>query len=135
MRLTKIEQSVINFKNLSIINSDVQDNKEIMSEGPVTKDQLSISLIQLVDELAPLDPGTMFQDIAVEIYELKKKIMEIDSEFKFRYCYNNHIFRILNLLDLIDTSKPLCCEHRIRQEKICQMMHKETKYIRQFNPE
>ncbi len=65
-----------------------------------------------------------------KLYQLKKRVKELDPSWEFNDPYNHYMFRILILLDALEVDETFSLE---KHGKICQMMHREVRDIRRIN--
>lgn len=100
-------------------------------ERIIRRNQLVADALQAAYTLAPSETVPAPESLVLYLYELKKKIIEIDPSWKFMSPYNDYIFRTLILLDALDVSESLDLETR----KICLLICRETRDIKRFNPE
>jgi hypothetical protein len=100
-------------------------------ERIIHRNQLVADALRAVYTLVPSETVPAPESLVLYLYELKKKIIEIDPNWKFMSPYNDYIFRTLILLDALDVSESLDLEMR----KICQLICRETRDIKRFNPQ
>jgi len=100
-------------------------------EKIIHRNQLVADALQAIYTLVPSETVPAPESLVLYLYELKKKIIEIDPSWKFMNPYNDYIFRTLILLDALDVSESLDLEVR----KICLLICRETRDIKRFNPE
>lgn len=100
-------------------------------ERIIRRNQLVADALQATYTLVPSETVPAPESLVLYLYELKKKIIEIDPSWKFMSPYNDYIFRTLILLDALDVSESLDLEMR----KICLLICRETRDIKRFNPE
>ncbi len=100
-------------------------------EKAIRRNQLVADALQAIYTLVPSETVPAPESLVLNLYELKKKIIEIDPSWKFMSPYNDYIFRTLILLDALDVSESLDLEVR----KICHLICRETRDIKRFNPE
>ncbi len=105
-----------------------QRNK--IDEKLINRDELVIDVLQAINVLVPSEIVPAPESLILYLYELKKKIIELDPNWKFMNPHNDYIFRILILLDALDISVAFNLEeHR----KICHLICRETRDIRRIN--
>ena len=102
-----------------------------IEEKIIHRNQLVADALQAIYTLVPSETVPAPESLVLYLYELKKKIVEIDPSWKFMNPYNDYIFRTLILLDALDVSESLDLEVR----KICLLICRETRDIKRFNPE
>jgi hypothetical protein len=73
---------------------------------------------------------TIPESVVLKLYQLKKRVKELDPSWEFNDPYNHYIFRILILLDALEVDETFSLE---KHGKICQMMHREVRDIRRIN--
>jgi hypothetical protein len=73
---------------------------------------------------------TIPESVVLRLYQLKKRVKELDPSWEFNDPYNHYIFRILILLDALEVDETFSLE---KHGKICQMMHREVRDIRRIN--
>jgi hypothetical protein len=94
------------------------------------KIELVKEILQIVDTLTPMEIKTIPESVVLKLYQLKKRVKELDPSWEFNDPYNHYIFRILILLDALEVDETFSLE---KQRKICQMMHREVRDIRRIN--
>ena len=105
-----------------------QRNK--IDEKLINRDELVIDVLQAINVLVPSEIVPAPESLILYLYELKKKIIELDPNWKFMNPHNDYIFRILILLDALDVSVAFNLEeHR----KICHLICLETRDIGRIN--
>jgi hypothetical protein len=95
------------------------------------KTELVKEILQVIDTLTPMEIKTIHESVVFKLYQLKKRIKELDPSWEFNDPYNHYIFRILILLDALEVDETFSLE---KHGKICQMMHREVRDIRRTNP-
>jgi hypothetical protein len=95
------------------------------------KIELVKEILQVIDTLTPTEIKTIPESVVFKLYQLKKRIKELDPSWEFNDPYNHYIFRILILLDALEVDETFSLE---KHGKICQMMHREVRDIRRTNP-
>ena len=93
--------------------------------------ELVKEILQIVDTLTPMEIKTIPESVVFKLYQLKKRVKELDPSWEFNDPYNHYIFRILILLDALEVDETFSLE---KHGKICQMMHREVRDIRRTNP-
>ena len=94
------------------------------------KIELVKEILQLIDTLKPMEIKTIPESVVLRLYQLKKRVKELDPSWEFNDPYNHYIFRILILLDALEVDEAFSLE---RHGKICQMIHREVRDIRRIN--
>jgi len=94
------------------------------------KIQLVKEILQIIDTLTPMEIKTIPESVVLRLYQLKKRVKELDPSWEFNDPYNHYIFRILILLDALEVDETFSLE---KHGKICQMMHREVRDIRRIN--
>jgi hypothetical protein len=100
----------------------------------IDKKQLIKKIIQEVNDLFPLPPGTTLDSIVVKFYQLKKKIMNFDPDWKFMTSDIRYIADILPLLDAINIESEKHIPDVTRCVKICMSLYHETRIKKKENP-
>lgn len=95
-----------------------------------SKIELVKEILQVIDTLTPMEIKTIPEGVVFKLYQLKKRIKELDPSWEFNDPYNHYIFRILILLDALEVDETFSLE---KHGKICQMMHREVRDIRRIN--
>jgi hypothetical protein len=94
------------------------------------KIELFKEILQIIDTLTPMEIKTIPESVVFKLYQLKKRVKELDPSWEFNDPYNHYIFRILILLDALEVDETFSLE---KHGKICQMMHREVRDIRRIN--
>jgi hypothetical protein len=94
------------------------------------KIELVKEILQVIDTLTPMEIKTIPESVVLKLYQLKKRVKELDPSWEFNDPYNHYIFRILILLDALEVDETFSLE---KHGKICQMMHREVRDIRRIN--
>ena len=94
------------------------------------KIELVKEILQIIDTLTPMEIKTIPESVVLKLYQLKKRVKELDPSWEFNDPYNHYIFRILILLDALEVDETFSLE---KHGKICQMMHREVRDIRRIN--
>ena len=94
------------------------------------KIELVKEILQIIDTLTTMEIKTIPESIVLRLYQLKKRVKELDPSWEFNDPYNHYIFRILILLDALEVDETFSLE---KHGKICQMMHREVRDIRRIN--
>ena len=94
------------------------------------KIELVKEILQVIDTLTPMEIKTIPERAVFKLYQLKKRVKELDPSWEFNDPYNHYIFRILILLDALEVDETFSLE---KHGKICQMMHREVRDIRRIN--
>ena len=103
-------------------------------DNSIDKKQLIKKIIQEVNDLFPLPPGTTLDSIVVKFYQLKKKIMNFDPDWKFMTSDIRYIADILPLLDAISIESEKHIPDVTRCVKICQGLYHATRIRKKENP-
>jgi hypothetical protein len=80
-----------------------------------------------------LPPGTTLDSIVVKFYQLKKKIMNFDPDWKFMTSDIRYIADILPLLDAISIESEKHIPDVTRCVKICQRLYHTTRIKKKDN--
>ena len=102
-------------------------------DNSIDKKQLIKKIIQEVNDLFPLPPGTTLDSIVVKFYQLKKKIMNFDPDWKFMTSDIRYIADILPLLDAINIESEKHIPDVTRCVKICQRLYHTTRIKKKDN--
>jgi len=94
------------------------------------KTELVKEILQIIDTLTPMEIKIIPESVVLKLYQLKKRVKELDPSWEFNDPYNHYIFRILILLDALEVDETFNLE---KHGKICQMMHREVRDIRRIN--
>ena len=94
------------------------------------KIELVKEILQIIDTLTPMEIKIIPESVVLQLYQLKKRVKELDPSWEFNDPYNHYIFRILILLDALEVDETFSLE---KHGKICQMMHREVRDIRRIN--
>ena len=94
------------------------------------KIELVKEILQIIDTLTPMEIKIIPESVVLKLYQLKKRVKELDPSWEFNDPYNHYIFRILILLDALEVDETFSLE---KHGKICQMMHREVRDIRRIN--
>jgi hypothetical protein len=94
------------------------------------KIELVKEILQIIDTLRPMEIKIIPESVVLKLYQLKKRVKELDPSWEFNDPYNHYIFRILILLDALEVDETFSLE---KHGKICQMMHREVRDIRRIN--
>ena len=95
-----------------------------------SKIELVKEILQVIDTLTPMEIKTIPESVVFKLYQLKKRVKELDPSWEFNDPYNHYIFRILILLDALEVDETFSLE---KHGKICQMMHREVRDVRRIN--
>ena len=95
-----------------------------------SKIELVKEILRIIDTLTPMEIKTIPESVVLKLYQLKKRVKELDPSWEFNDPYNHYIFRILILLDALEVDETFSLE---KHGKICQMMHREVRDIRRIN--
>jgi hypothetical protein len=113
-----------------------EEEEQRQKEGKansIDKKQLIKKIIQEVNDLFPLPPGTTLDSIVVKFYQLKKKIMNFDPDWKFMTSDIRYIADILPLLDAISIESEKHIPDVTRCVKICQRLYHTTRIKKKDN--
>jgi len=94
------------------------------------KIELVKEILQIIDTLTPMEIKIIPESVVLKLYQLKKRVKELDPSWEFNDPYNHYIFRILILLDALEVDETFSLG---KHGKICQMMHREVRDIRRIN--
>jgi hypothetical protein len=95
-----------------------------------SKIELVKEVLQIIDTLAPMEIKVIPEGTVRKLYQLKKRIKELDPSWEFNDPYNQYIFRILILLDALEVDETF---DLAKHGKVCQMIHREVRDIRRIN--
>ncbi len=59
-----------------------------------SKIELVKEILQIIDTLAPKEIKTIPESVVFKLYQLKKRVKELDPSWEFNDPYNHYIFRI-----------------------------------------
>ena len=94
------------------------------------KIELVKEILQIIDTLTPMEIKVIPESVVLKLYQLKKRVKELDPSWEFNDPYNHYIFRIFIILDALEVDETFSLE---KHGKICQMMHREVRDIRRIN--
>ena len=103
-------------------------------DNSIDKKQLIKKIIQEVNDLFPLPPGTTLDSIVVKFYQLKKKIMNFDPDWKFMTSDIRYIADILPLLDAISIESEKHIPDVTRCVKVCMGLYHDTRRRKTEDP-
>ena len=103
-------------------------------DNSIDKKQLIKKIIQEVNDLFPLPPGTTLDSIVVKFYQLKKKIMNFDPDWKFMTSDIRYIADILPLLDAISIESEKHIPDVTRCVKVCMGLYHDTRIRKKQDP-
>ncbi len=66
--------------------------------------------------MTPMEIKTIPESVVFKLYQLKKRVKELDPSWEFNDPYNHYIFRILILLDALEVDEIFSLE---KHGKIC----------------
>ncbi len=69
------------------------------------KIELVKEILQIIDTLTPLEIKTIPESVVFKLYQLKKRVKELDPSWEFNDPYNHYIFGILILLDALEADE------------------------------
>jgi hypothetical protein len=107
------------------------NSEEITVDNSTELGQLIKSTLQTVDELFPPKPELSFENMVVQFYTLKSKIIKIDPSWKFENTDISYMFEILKLLDAINIEEIPDLQ---QNAKVCQRLLHRVRIMRQVNP-
>ncbi len=119
----------INFNYRKILLEIIkeEDNMEVCSSIPVDRQQLIKNFFQKVNDLFPLQPGTTFDSIVVQFYQLKKEINNLHPIWKFMTADIRYVANILSLLDAVDIGPEENIPDVMRNVTIFQRLYHTTR--------
>ena len=92
------------------------------------KELLIKDLFKLINEIFIVKPGVTFDEIILQVRNTKKRILEIDPNWKLGNKYFNYVHKVISLIDEINTLDEINLE---KQRKTFRKILKTTKTLRQ----
>jgi hypothetical protein len=92
------------------------------------KELLIKNLFKLINEIFIVKPGITFDEIILQVRDTKKRILEIDPNWKLGNKYFHYVHEIISLIDEVNTLDETNLE---KQRKPFRKILKTTKALRQ----
>jgi len=92
------------------------------------KELLIKDLFKLINEIFIVKPGVTFDEIILQVRNTKKRILEIDPNWKLGNKYFNYVHKVISLIDEVNTLDEINLE---KQRKTFRKILKTTKTLRQ----
>ena len=92
------------------------------------KELLIKNLFKLINEIFIVKPGVTFDEIVLQVRDTKKRILEIDPNWKLGNKYFHYVHEVISLIDEINTLDEMNLE---KQRKTFRKILKTTKTLRQ----
>ena len=92
------------------------------------KELLIKNLFKLINEIFIVKPGVTFDEIVLQVRDTKKRILEIDPNWKLGNKYFHYVHEVISLIDEINTLDETNLE---KQRKTFRKILKTTKTMRQ----
>ena len=92
------------------------------------KELLIKNLFKLINEMFIVKPGVTFDEIVLQVRDTKKRILEIDPNWKLGNKYFHYVHEVVSLIDEVDTLEETNLE---KQRKTFRKILKTTKIMRQ----
>jgi len=92
------------------------------------KELLIRNLFKLINEIFIVKPGVTFDEIVLQVRDTKKRILEIDPNWKLGNKYFHYVYEVISLIDEINTLDEINLE---KQRKTFRKILKTTKTMRQ----
>jgi hypothetical protein len=92
------------------------------------KELLIQNLFQLINEIFVVKPGVTFDEIILQVRDTKKRILEIDPNWKLGNKYFHYVHEVISLIDEVNTIEETNLE---KQRKTFRKILKTTKTMRQ----
>ena len=103
-------------------------------DNSIDKKQLIKKIIQEVNDLFPLPPGTTLDSIVVKFYQLKKELLNCDPNWKFMTSDIQYIADIFPLLDAIKIGSEKEIPDVTRCVKVCMGLYHNTRRRKTVDP-
>ena len=103
-------------------------------DNSIDKKQLIKKIIQEVNDLFPLPPGTTLDSIVVKFYQLKKELLNCDPNWKFMTSDIQYIADIFPLLDAIKIGSEKEIPDVTRCVKVCMGLYHNTRRRKTGDP-
>jgi hypothetical protein len=117
------------------INSQVKEKQKPLNSKikmSVNKSQekepLINNLFRLINEIFIIKPGVTFDQIILQVRNTKKRILEIDQNWKLGNKYFHYVHEVVSLIDDVNISDEINLR---KQRKIFRKILKATKTLRQ----
>jgi hypothetical protein len=92
------------------------------------KELLTRNLFKLIKEIFIVKPGVTFDEIVLQVRDAKKRILEIDPNWKLGNKYFHYVHEVISLIDEVNTLDEINLE---KQRKTFRKILKTTKTMRQ----
>jgi hypothetical protein len=92
------------------------------------KELLIKNLFKLINEMFIVKPGVTFDEIILQVRDTKKRILEIDPNWKLGNKYFHYVHEVISLIDEVNTLEETNLE---KQRKTFRKILKTTKTMRQ----
>jgi len=92
------------------------------------KELLIKNLFKLINEIFIVKPGVTFDEVILQVRNTKKRILEIDPNWKLGNKYFHYVHKVISLIDEINTLDEINLE---KQRKTFRKILKTTKTLRQ----
>ena len=92
------------------------------------KELLIKNLFKLINEIFIVKPGITFDEIILQVRNTKKRILEIDPNWKLGNKYFHYVHEVISLIDEVNTLDEMNLE---KQRKTFRKILKTTKTMRQ----
>ena len=110
------------------------NDRKRKKDNSIDKKQLIKKIIQEVNDLYPLPPGTTLNSIAIKFYQLKKELLNCDPNWKFMTSDIQYIADILPLLDAIKIGSEKEIPDVTRCVKVCMGLYHNTRRRKTGDP-
>jgi hypothetical protein len=92
------------------------------------KELLIKNLFKLINEMFIVKPGVTFDEIVLQTRDTKRRILEIDPNWKLGNKYFHYVHEVISLIDEVNTLDETNLE---KQRKTFRKIFKTTKSMRQ----
>jgi len=92
------------------------------------KELLIKNLFKLINEMFIVKPGVTLDEIVLQVRDTKKRILEIDPNWKLGNKYFHYVHEVISLIDEVNTLEETNLE---KQRKTFRKILKTTKTMRQ----
>jgi hypothetical protein len=92
------------------------------------KELLIKNLFKLINEIFIVKPGVTFDEIILQVRDTKKRILEIEPNWKLGNKYFHYVHEVVSLIDDVNTSDEI---HLREQRRTFRKILKTTKALRQ----
>jgi hypothetical protein len=92
------------------------------------KELLIKNLFKLINEMFIVKPGVTFDEIILQVRDTKRRILEIDPNWKLGNKYFHYVHEVISLIDEVNTLDETNLE---KQRKTFRKILKTTKNLRQ----